>query len=663
MAGFIRRFGYRPDNSVLTEIEGVVIVDLPPSGGISGVATGVVALVGEFVDASYATKVAANGDVSSNLVPVEIRSGQDLVAKLGGFDATIGDFGDTLGNGYCALRNKRFPRLIVCPIDNITPSGTTNKGIRVWRDLPTNKGTTNTNPVVPVTAAAVAAGREFKSGSNRVRIARTVQFTATAPLKTGTDGSVTTAGAAATQTFTAASGAFNDGTISVGDVIVVGVIGTSLGSNAQTFRVNAIGGATTLTLERMDGANFAFTTEGSLPWRIHKGSDADSGYVDGRKVAITSANGYSVIARPLDATIVAATIMAPTIVPDSATASSWDVLSGLGAKTAPATALTYDSAVHGVNAASSATLDARYTSAIDALLSDKDPTRDINIVVAARKSDTIATKLKSHVKVASGRGLSRRAIWSPKLTMLSVDTAVSTGSGGVGYARDERVDYAWPGVRHFVPEAVGSTIDCSDATTTTDGYLDDSADVWLASVEANLPPENNPGQASEPVPTIMAPITAFARGTPDLTIAEYTTFRSYGIVGVRFDRIAGPIFQSGITSSLTSGEKNISRRRMADYTQDSIAARLNLLSKNVARQALKDTASSEVVAFLEGLLSKNNPVAQRIDGYLVDDSSGNTADDSADGIHTIIVKVRLLGSIDSFVLQTEIGESVNVTAT
>ena len=51
MAGFIRRYGNFPGTETITLIEGVVIVDLPPPGSITGLSTGTVGLVGEFADA------------------------------------------------------------------------------------------------------------------------------------------------------------------------------------------------------------------------------------------------------------------------------------------------------------------------------------------------------------------------------------------------------------------------------------------------------------------------------------------------------------------------------------------------------------------------------------------------------------------------------------
>jgi len=65
--------------------------------------------------------------------------------------------------------------------------------------------------------------------------------------------------------------------------------------------------------------------------------------------------------------------------------------------------------------------------------------------------------------------------------------------------------------------------------------------------------------------------------------------------------------------------------------------------------------------FLEGLLSSNNPAAQRILAYSVDEDSGNTAAKLAQGIFVILVNVQTISSMDAIVLQCQMGESVTVT--
>ena len=148
-----------------------------------------------------------------------------------------------------------------------------------------------------------------------------------------------------------------------------------------------------------------------------------------------------------------------------------------------------------------------------------------------------------------------------------------------------------------------------------------------------------------------------------LDINDYKQFRAKGICALRIDRTAGAIFQSGITTSLTSGEKNIARRRMADFIEDSLALNLNGFSKQPLTNALKDSSVAEVDSFLNGLLSPNNPPAQRISGYLVDDVSGNTPELEAQGIFVILAKARTTPSADFILIQAHVGESVVVTVT
>jgi hypothetical protein len=143
---------------------------------------------------------------------------------------------------------------------------------------------------------------------------------------------------------------------------------------------------------------------------------------------------------------------------------------------------------------------------------------------------------------------------------------------------------------------------------------------------------------------------------------EYIQLRARGVAAPRMDRSVGPIFQSGITTSLIAGQKNINRRRMADFIQDSIARRLVQFSKLPLTNQLKDSAVGEVNAFLTELLSPNNPAAQRITAFEVDAKSGNTPNLEAKGIFVIIARVRTLATADFIVLQTEIGEGVTVTA-
>lgn len=640
----------------------MVIVDLPPPGAISGVGVGTACILGEFSDMRFAVDVnPITGAVTTKPQPVEIFSGQDLLDKVGGFDETIGKFGSDGGNGFVALRNKRYVRLVVVPINLASANGA-----RLFRDLPTNISATDPTSITPVAAATVVASREFKSGSSRVRLGTRHDFTATGAFAQGVDGDVTAIGAAVTQTFTSAGSTFltaKDGSpVQAGDLLVLGKLGepAALGDNAATYRVTANATLDTqLTVEKLDGASFDWTTGAALPFRLHPASDGDSG----GQVNLVGAAGYILPSRPLDATIAASASLAPTLVPPAATGTTTDPLSGLTMRTDPTNGLVFTAGVQAPNAANVAAIDALYDATADSLLTEDLPARDVNILFSARHSSTIRAKLKSHVLAASGQGVGRVTCVSPELDEQDVSTILGDADPGVGSQRDERVFFTWPGARTFVPEAVGFQIEVADGTTTDDGILDTHFDAWLASNLSNLPPERNPGQAGSPVKEVFAPILGIQRGVTGLGINEYTQFRSQGIAALRIDRRVGPIIQSGITTSQVAGQKNINRRRMADFIQDSLANALLPFAKLPLTDSLKDSEVAEVNAFMIDLQSPNNPPAQRIVGFLIDDVSGNTPDLEAKGIFVIIVKVRTLATQDFITIQTEVGENVTVTAT
>jgi hypothetical protein len=659
MAGFIRRYGYFPSQSTIQEIEGVVIVDLPPPGSIQGVGTGTTCIVGEFADLTYATSV-AGGNVTANMRAVEVFSSQDLVNKVGGFDEHLGEFSVSGGNGFVAATGKAFSRLVIVPINLAS-----DKACRLVRDLPTNKATNDPTPIVPLSGGVVAAGRTFTDSTNGAANGKRTVFTDGVAFVTGIDGACTAKGAVNTTPIavTSAGSTFQTDGVAVGDIMVLGVIGTAA-SNPGTYRITEVTSETALKIEKLTGEAFdLLTAAANMAFRIHPQSTADS--ADGAYAAAT-ATGYTIPVRAQGpGNVTAATAMSPVIVPPAATVNSWDSLSGLKLVAHPSSAIAYTAAVQADNAASSASNDTLYESALEALLTEESPARDVSIVVCARTSSDIAGSVEKHVSQASAEGIGRVGVISPPLgaTADTLSEVVASSWPGVAAYRDERVIYAWPSCSTKVSEAVGKSIPLEDGSSVTTGIIDVAMAPFVASVLSLLPPERNPGQGLPPATTALAGIKGFSSGLADsLSINSYKTMRAQGIVGLRFDRTQGPVLQSGITTSLTSGQKNINRRRMADFLQDSISQRLNAFSKLPLTQQLKDGMVSETTAFLSGLLSENNPAAQRISGFEVDDQSGNTPDLEAQGIFVLVVKVRTLATADFIVLQTEVGEGVTVTS-
>ena len=311
-------------------------------------------------------------------------------------------------------------------------------------------------------------------------------------------------------------------------------------------------------------------------------------------------------------------------------------------------------------ALSESALDAAYVAALATTLNSNAVTRDANIVVSARQSNAIRTTLRQNALNASAEGLAgRMAVIRPPLGTTTRAQALSrTAQPGVGAYRDQRVVYAFPGAATFVPQIATRGLSGGDGFT-QDGVIDTGFDTWVASAMSQLPPEENPGQLTG----YMTGIQSVERGNADvqdMKINDYKAFRANGIAALRIDD-GVPIIQSGVTSVdpvTFPNLRNIARRRMADFIQDSIAPRLKAFNKKLNTRERRSLIVGEVEGFMNSLVSENNPSTQRIDSFVLDAISGNTPEGLAAGIFRLILKVRTLSSLDFIVLDTEIGENV-----
>lgn len=136
---------------------------------------------------------------------------------------------------------------------------------------------------------------------------------------------------------------------------------------------------------------------------------------------------------------------------------------------------------------------------------------------------------------------------------------------------------------------------------------------------------------------------------------DYADLRAAGISALEKDD--GFVFRSGVTTSITPGKEEITRRRMTDYLQLSIAAALKFSVKKKNTATRRKTNGAMVTAFLDDL--KN---AERIvEKFVVDTEKKNTESSRAAGLEILLVRVRLLPHMLWIVLKTEIGTTVQVT--
>lgn len=316
-------------------------------------------------------------------------------------------------------------------------------------------------------------------------------------------------------------------------------------------------------------------------------------------------------------------------------------------------------------------IDVAYQSALDTTLNVSSVAKTINIIWSARQSNHLRNALSANAVTASASGLVGRI--APIRTPLNTNkyTAMSINAEpGVGAYRNQRVIYCYPQARTYVPIIAlrgtsGNPVGTGYTAFTPDGNVDVGADGFLCAIMSQLAPEENPGQ-----------LTPFSGGIVSLEsglnaqgfmIGDYVNFKAAGICALRFDTDDGvAIFQSGVTSvdpTVNPGLVRISRRRMADYIQDSLANAMMAFGKKLSTQARRKAIVGEINQFLYGLLSKENPSNQRIGGYAVDPNSANTAATLQQGLYRIVINVQTLPSLDSIVLQTTVGEEVAVTET
>lgn len=305
-------------------------------------------------------------------------------------------------------------------------------------------------------------------------------------------------------------------------------------------------------------------------------------------------------------------------------------------------------------------IDSAYFDALAATLDLNTVAREANMVGSARQSNNCRRFVVQNAKDASSMGcFGRVAVLRPPL---GTTRAVARGAvePGVGAYRDERGMYCFPGVQTYVP-AIALRGTAGGEGFTASGYVNAGADLFLLSVMSRLASEENPGQLT----TFLDAVIGLESGAEyaGWVMDDYKAFKRAGIVAARLDDGIA-IFQSGVTSvdpGVLTAKTRISRRRMADEIQDTLAKRAKNYGKKVARAALRNAFISDCAIYMEGLLSKEDKTKQRIASYEIDGKSANTPEILARGMCYVIVRARTYPSLDSIVIQTEIGENVNLT--
>ena len=733
-AGFVRRYLSDPGLEELLAIEGVVIIDGEPAAQIIGVGSGVGHVVGEFEDGDFNT-------------PLEVMSGTDLLQQYGGFGFTYAGtvsnnpcartrYADGAlvpeywnGNGFIALANKRFRRIIVTRVDTsvgavqfLRLASLLGNSLATWAITAGNAISVKINGAGAATSTLSASQAVYTTGAgayptgfsggeqftvvidagqptqvgpvtvtflgtdqsqadcvNRINLA--LGYTCAAAIG-GSKDTLTARvyGSASTVNVTAADAIVTTKTgIGVGLTTVVGDVANC---NAVTFaeiksnleaditgikvdrdyngnlRISSTSLVGTNSIEVTAGAlqpilGFALSTialqNATVQETIPAGTEVTNGVLrwvtmKTQVVPIGAHGPYSLKVRPStdDGTSTSAAPAAVNALVRVLPSGSWLVTNPLTVAAA----------------LSEAAIDSAYTAAIDATKNINTVTKQTNLICAARSANMVRSWLRQNVIDASANGCyGRMCVISPPLKTTTRAQARGNTQPGVGVYRDQRTIYGYPGGSTTIPQ-IASVGLAGGAGFTATGAIDVHVDPWYVALMTQLAPEENPGQET----TYMALLLGIEAGNSDvqnMSMLDYEAFKAAGIAALRMAD-GNAIIQSGVTSvdpALTPNLKNIARRRMADYIEDSVAQLCMPYCKKMASLQRRTLVYSTIGSFLEGLMGGENRDNQRIDSYLLS-TQANTVDTLALGLYRVKGKVKTLPSLDVIVFDAEIGENV-----
>ena len=307
-----------------------------------------------------------------------------------------------------------------------------------------------------------------------------------------------------------------------------------------------------------------------------------------------------------------------------------------------------------------ARLESQYIAAIDKTIpGDGDVTPNIVVLWSARRTSAIRVALVSNAVACSEMSRGRIAVVAADPATAGTVAAAGTAkiaaiglAASDGYAQPaDRAIITFPHRKIVVTEfgSVNVTIDPASA---------------MASTLSNMAEETNPGQANPYIQDITELEDAFK--VSPLSKGDHANLIRAGVCALFKDRATGWQWMQGVTAANSASYPTrtpIKRRRMADFIQDSLAEQAAPFLKSPATQDRVDALVGENTAFMEGLLSTDQPSLQRIQAYKIDPDGGNTASLVALGIRVILVYVRLLASNDYIVYRTQIGETVTIPVT
>jgi len=273
---------------------------------------------------------------------------------------------------------------------------------------------------------------------------------------------------------------------------------------------------------------------------------------------------------------------------------------------------------------------------VDGPLDDMTNTKGISIVAYADDSTADIVTINDAIEVNAATSNDRIfLVWTGDHTD-TVGTGLTTYMGTA--TRDDRIVHCYNSPYTVDPE--------------TSLQIQTPPTAWMASILSQNDVDIHPGE--EATKTQTAGITKLT--FPSLSRGNYITIRNLGVAAL--ERDDGFLFVSGVTTDLTSGKTEITRRRSADFLQLSASTRLANFVKKKNTETNRALIKGELESFSQGLQDQERVV----EAYVVDNESLNTDAARAQGIETVLWRVRLIGHMLHLVLQTEIGTGVTIEA-
>jgi hypothetical protein len=183
---------------------------------------------------------------------------------------------------------------------------------------------------------------------------------------------------------------------------------------------------------------------------------------------------------------------------------------------------------------------------------------------------------------------------------------------------------------------------------TTAGEIISRPESWLASILSQIDIDIHPGE--EDTKQYTAGITRLYH--EEYLRNDYKALKAAGICALEDNE--GFAFVSGVTTSLTNGKTQITRRRMADFLQLSVADALKHSVKKKNTDKRRKQNAGMIIDYLQGLQDEERVV----NAYQVDTEKLNTPSGRAAGIERILMRVDLISHMLELVLETEIGTNV-----